>query len=150
MEQGSRTRILTAVVIAAVFGAGVLLGLAADSSLGADEAEVVAEETSGEEEPQGRRRAPTYAQVGPSPEQQGRIDSIVSEHRERTNGLDKETRAAYRTGFREILLETRDAIKGVFTLEQAEEYQRLLDERDARAAAERADRRDRDDRDGRR
>ena len=77
------------------------------------------------------------------------IDAIVSEHRERTNALDKENRVALRRGFRAILLETREAIKGVFTPEQAAEYQRLLDERDARAAAEREDRDDRNRRDGR-
>ncbi len=149
MEHGSRTRLLTALVLAVVFGAGVLLGLAADSSLRAETAEVVAAETSGEAEPERRRRALTYPEVDPTPEQQTRIDAIVSEHRERTNALDKENRVALRGGFRAILLETREAIKGVFTPEQAAEYQRLLDERDARAAAEREDRDDRNRRDGR-
>lgn len=144
MEHVLRTRLLTAVVIAVVFGAGVLLGLAADSSLGAETAEVVAGETNGEAEPERRRRSPIYTQVDRTPEQQVRIDAIISEHRERTNALDKEARVTLRQGVRQIYLETRDAIKGVFAPEQAAEYQRLLDEFDAaRQAAERENRDDR-------
>lgn len=138
MEHVSRTRLLTAVVLTAVFGAGVLLGLVADSSLGAEPAEV-AEETRGEAESERRSRR-IYPQVNPTPDQQARIDAIVSEHRERKNALDKDTRAAYGEGFREILLETRAGIRGVFTPEQAAEYQRLLDEHDARQATERENR----------
>ena len=143
MEHVSRTRLLTALVLGVVFGAGVLLGLAADSSLRAETAEVVAEETSGEAEPERRRRAPIYAQVDPTTDQQARIEAIISEHRERTNALDKDVGATLRRGFREILFETREAIKGVFTPEQAAEYQGLLDEYDARRAAERESRDDR-------
>ena len=144
MEHGSRTRLATAVVLAVVFAAGVLVGYAADSNLGAEAAEVVSEvENDGS---RAERRRFTYEQVSPTAEQQILIDSIVREHRSRTNALDKENRVALRRGFREILLETREAIKGVFTPEQAAEYQTLLDERDARAGAEREDR---DDRDGR-
>ena len=143
MEHVLRTRLLAAVVIAVVFGAGVLLGLAADSSLGAETAEVVAGEANGEAEPERRRRAPIYTQVDRTPDQQVRIDAIISEHRERTNALDKEARVTLRQGVRQIYLETREAIKGVFTPEQAAEYQMLLDAFDARQAAERENRDDR-------
>jgi Spy/CpxP family protein refolding chaperone len=68
----------------------------------------------------------------------------VAEHRARTNALDEDLRAKYRSDFRVILLETREAIKEVLTPEQAAEYQRLLDERDARDAAERANRDEKD------
>lgn len=143
MEHVSRIRLLTAIVLTVVFGAGVLLGLAADSSLGAEPAEVMAEETNGEAESERRSRL-IYPQVHPTPDQQARIEAIVSEHRERKNALDEDTRAAYRQGFREILLETRAGIKGVFAPEQAAEYQRLLDEFDAaRQATERENRDDR-------
>lgn len=134
MERGSKTRLLSAAVIAAVFAAGVLIGFAADGSLGAETADSVAGESSRRSDERERRR-PTYAQLDPTPEQQGLIDSIIAVHRERTTELDKATRRTYRQGFREILLETREAIKDVFTSEQAAEYQRLLDERDAREAA---------------
>jgi len=142
MEHGSRTRLVTALVLAAVFSAGVLLGLAADSNLGATPPEVTADaadtETETEEaEPRQRRRI--YDQVDPTEDQRHLIDSIIGEHRARTNALDNEMRAEYRGGFRVILLETREAIKGVLTPEQAAEYGRLLDENDARARAERED-----------
>lgn len=140
MEHGSRTRLLSAVVIAAVFGAGVLIGFAADSRLEAETLDVVAEEVGEEEGEEGSRRSPIYAQLNPSSDQQATIDSIISGHRERTNALDKETRRAYRQGFRGIVLETRAAIKEAFRPEQAEEYQRLLEEWDAQQAAERENR----------
>jgi len=140
MEHGSRTRLVTALVLAAVFGAGVLLGLAADSNLGATPPELTVDapetETETTERPQRRR---IYDQVEPTEEQRHLIDSIIGEHRARTNALDHEMRAEYRGGFRVILLETREAIKGVFTPEQATEYQRLLYESDARARSERED-----------
>ncbi len=143
MEQESRTRLVTAFVLAAVFGSGVLLGLVADNNLGAATAEDVAEatDTEGEgEEP--RRRTMLYDQVDPTPAQSALIDSIVLEHRARTNSLDKELRTEYREGFREIVLQTRENIKGVFTPEQASEYQKRLDEWDARPASERGNRDD--------
>jgi Spy/CpxP family protein refolding chaperone len=51
-------------------------------------------------------------------------------------------RTALRKGFREILVETREAIKVVLTPEQAAQYQQLLDERDARVEAERREEED--------
>ena len=81
-----------------------------------------------------------WAQLDPTPEERAVIDSIIVVHRERTNALDKETRRTYRQGFREILLETRQAIKEVFPPAKGEEYQRMLDDYDARQAAEREER----------
>jgi Spy/CpxP family protein refolding chaperone len=138
MEHGSRTRLVTALVLAAVFGAGVLLGLAADSNLGAQPTDAVAvstEEAGDDEET--RRRSYTFEEVEPSESQLALIDSIVAEHRVRTNALDERLKAEYRSGFRSIVVESREAIKRVLTPEQAAEYQRLLDERDARDDAER-------------
>ena len=135
MEHGSRTRLTTALILLVVFASGVLLGFAADGRLGAAPALSLsaADTTESEEDLPG---TPMSRQVEPTEEQLARIDSIVKVHRARTNALDKETRAVYRQGFREILLETREAIKGVLTPEQAAEYQRLLDEYDARQVAE--------------
>lgn len=152
MGRSSRTRLLTAGMLFAVFGAGVLLGLAADSELGASTAtevmtvaeadtdadpdsQSVAEDTS-------RRRI--YHEVEPNESQLALIDSIVKEHRARTTALDEELRAEYQVGFRSILLDTREAIKSVLTPEQAAEYQRLLDEYDEERAAERANGGERD------
>lgn len=138
MGQESRTRLTTVFVLLAVFGTGVLIGFAVDSDGTAQAAEVaveqpvVADTATSEDQPRRRR---LYEQVGPNETQLGLIDSIVTVHRARTNELDEEMRAQLNAGFREILLETREAIKGVFDEEQAAEYQRLLDEYDARRAA---------------
>jgi Spy/CpxP family protein refolding chaperone len=139
MEHAARTRLTTALVLAVVFGAGVLLGVAADSQLGAEPGATAAEEIQAPERVD-RPGTPLSRQVDPTPEQLALIDSIVLEHRARTNALDKETRRAYRRGFRDILLQTRESIKGVLTPEQAAEYQRLVEELDARQEAERQSR----------
>lgn len=149
MSQATRTRLVTAFVLAAVFGTGVLVGFAADSSLDAEtpehaatapveDASEASEATDGEEgEEAETERRYTFHEVGPNEEQLARIYEIVDEHRARTNALDEEIRDGFRADFRAILLDTREAIKGVLTAEQAAEYQRLLDERDAaRDAAE--------------
>ena len=146
MGHGSRTQLVTAGVLVAVFGAGALLGFAVDMNLGAEQpSEVVSGEPvePGDEAP--RRRARVYDQVEPTEEQDLLIDSIVAEYRARTIELDDELRAKYDEQFQGelrgelmvILLETRKRIKRVLTPEQATEYQRLLDELDARSAAER-------------
>lgn len=135
MEAGARTRLVTALVLVAVFGAGILLGLAADSNLGAQPVDTAAQpagDAASSDEPETRRRR-IYDDVGPNESQLELIDSIVAEHRARTNALDEEMRA----GFRVILLETREAIKEVLTPEQADEYQQLLDEYEAKRAADR-------------
>jgi hypothetical protein len=66
------------------------------------------------------------------------IDSIVAEHRTRTNALveqNEETRTQYQEDFAEIVHSTREAIKGVLSPDQASQYQRLLDERYGRSDA---------------
>ncbi|HAY76897.1 MAG TPA: hypothetical protein DCY33_03565 [Gemmatimonadetes bacterium] len=137
MAQESRTRLTTVVLLLVVFGTGLLIGFAVgnevmsepenDGSMVAAEIEVDTNES--EVEPRRRR---IYDQVEPNEQQLRVIDSIVTVHRGRTNTLDEEMRAQLNSGFRLILLETREAIKDVLTSEQAAEYQRLLDENDAR------------------
>jgi len=137
MGQASRTRLTTVMLLVAVFGTGVLIGFAMDTEATAQVTEVSVErlpaDSTSEEDPPRRRRL--YDELSPNEIQLGLIDSIVSVHRARTNELDEEMRTQLSAGFREILLETRDAIKSVFTAEQAAEYQRILDEYDARRAA---------------
>lgn len=143
MEHSSRTRFVTALVLVAVFGAGALLGFAADSNLNAEtpdgvESSAVAGEATAEETAERRRRPPQYTLVDPNEAQVERIDSIVAEHRARTNALveqNEETRAQYRENFAAIVHATREAIKGVLSPDQASEYQRLLDERYGRSDA---------------
>lgn len=131
MSQRARTRFITAGVIIVVFGAGILVGLVADSELGAsatppDAAEITEEADSTKES----TRRFLYHQVEPNESQLARIDSIRQVHRDRTNALYDELKAEYPDRFRAILLDTRNAIKSVMTPEQAAEYQRLLDEWD--------------------
>jgi Spy/CpxP family protein refolding chaperone len=133
MEHVLKTRLMTAVVIAAVFGSGVLIGFAADNTLGSDvvEASAVEADSARAEAP---RRRPMYTRVNPTEPQLASIDSIVRTHRKRINALDDERRAAVR----QITLETRAEIMAVLNPEQAERYREILANWDARQAAERA------------
>ncbi|HSW28030.1 MAG TPA: hypothetical protein VLH75_00935 [Longimicrobiales bacterium] len=139
MDKLLRTRLITVVVLALVFGAGVLLGFAADRSLVAtpigDEAR-----TEDEDQPTERRQA-MYERVSPTEAQKMVIDSIVQEYRTAMRALHAEFNAAYDPRYQALLRETRAAIKGVFTPEQAHAYDSLIAERDS-LAAERDRRRD--------
>lgn len=140
MGQGTRTRFLTAAVLLSVFGAGVLLGLAADSNLVATPAAALVEgpvEVVEEDKEEGRSYM--WEQVGPDSAQTVRIDSIVIEHRARMDALHAEFQANYDPRYREIVEGTREAIKEVFTEEQAVRYQEILDRRDRERAAEEAE-----------
>jgi len=141
MGHGFRTRLTTVALLLIVFGTGVLIGFAMDTE---ETTELVRAESVAEGEGdadtaasgEGTRRRRIYDQVEPNEAQLRVIDSIVVVHRERTNALDEEMRGQLSAGFRSILLETREAIKGFLSQEQAIEYQRLLDENDARRAAQ--------------
>ena len=141
MEQGARTRLLTAVVLTVVFGSGVLLGLAAQANLAATPAAEVLAMSAGD--PENTRRIPMYEQVGPTETQMGQIESIVAEHRAQMDALHEEFRKAYDPRYDALIAETREAIKDVLTPEQAAAYQELVDARDQRRA-ERSDGNDRD------
>jgi Spy/CpxP family protein refolding chaperone len=140
MSRQTRTRLLTAGVLLTVFGAGVLLGFAADTTMtpspaSASVVQPEAPEAEGEEAP---RRTPMYEQVGPDSAQSVMIASLVEEHRARMDALNREFQENYDPRYRTIVEETREAIKEVFTEEQAAHYQRLVEERDRRRAAEQA------------
>lgn len=143
MEHGSRTRLMTAMIIAVVFVAGLLVGLAADGTLDAQPPEAVVEVTESAEPEEPRRRTPMYEQVGPSEAQMAQIEAIVSEHRARMDALHDEFRSAYNPRYRAVVEESREAILAVMTPEQADEYQVLLDDYDRRRA-ERAEKKNRD------
>lgn len=140
MDKLLRTRLTTVAVLAVVFGSGVLLGIALDRSVVPTPAEDLARTE--EERPEERRR-PMYEQVGPSEAQKIAIDSIVQEYRTAMRALHAEFRAAYDPRYDALVRETRAAIKGVLTLEQAHAYDSLVAERD-RLRAERGPREDRD------
>ena len=147
MEQGVRTRLVTALILAGVFTAGVLLGLAADSRLSAEAPASVAviepestdepeAESVADDEPETERKY-IYHQVDPNEEQLARIGIVVAEWRAEREAFDEESRTRWEQGRREFVLETRNAIKAALSPEQAAEYQRLLDEWEAARAAER-------------
>ena len=132
MEHGSRTRLVTAVMLAVVFASGVLLGVAGDGNLFAAERQG------------GKQRM--YEQVGPTADQMVFIDSIVKDHRASMRALHQEFRLAYDPLYDAVIQDTRRGIKDVFSEEQAAEYQVLLDEFDQRKAAERKEK-EKEDRD---
>lgn len=130
MDRLLRTRLTTALVLAAVFAAGLMLGLAVDRSLVATPAEPGRPEP---EAPSGNRR-PMYEQVGPNDAQKIVIDSIVQEYRTAMKALHAEFRAAYDPRYRALVDETRGAIKSVLTPEQGLAYDSLVAERDRQRA----------------
>ena len=140
MSQQTRTRLLTAGVLLTVFGAGLLLGYAADSTLTATPAAaLVPTGAVGSDDEAEEERVPMYRQVGPDSVQSVVIDSIVQEHRDRIDALNRQFQGEYDPQFRQIVEDTRAAIRDVFTPEQAARYQALTDERDRRRAEEGGD-----------
>lgn len=148
MERGARTKLVAAIVLAAVFASGLLLGFAADSGLTAESTVGSTEEpTTPPPDGERPRRPLVYEQLHPSPAQTVVIDSILYVHRSRMNALDKEyrdVREKYQASYDAVIQDTREAIAGVFPADVAVEYRRLLAEFDRRRATERgAEQRDR-------
>lgn len=142
MEHGSRTRLLSATVLAVVFGSGVLLGYAADSNPlvpTAGLAEVA--EADGEDAREPRTRRYVYEQLERTPEQDASIEEIFRTQRHLMNELHREFDVAeseYEANFNALVVETRDAIALVFRPDQRAEYRQLLAEFDERRERERA------------
>jgi len=134
MERILRTRLITGVLLAVVFGAGILLGLAVDRSMAAKPTGDVAEATPADSAGGPSRRRPLWEQVEPTSEQKARIDSIVGEYRSAMKALHAEFRAAYNPRYEALVADTRTAIKGVLTPEQATRYDSLLADYDQRQA----------------
>ena len=131
MEHGSRTKLVTAVILAVVLGTGVMLGLVSDGSLVAppvEEATMNDADRGGVSER--RRRTPMYEQVGPTEAQGVLIDSILEDQRQHMRSLHDEFRASYDPRYQAVIQQTREAILEVFTSEQASEYRVLLQEFD--------------------
>jgi hypothetical protein len=139
MEQRTHTRLIAALVLAAVFASGVLLGYAADRGAAVAVASVASDAEA--PTPERRRRVPVYELMEPTDEQRVVIDSIMREHRARMNRLHADfdvQQQQYQTSYDALIQSTRDAIAAVFPPEQRAEYRRLLAENDRRRAAERA------------
>lgn len=138
MEKTLRTRLTTALVLAAVFAAGLFMGVAVDRSVAATPvvADVPADSNAAP-----ARRVPMYEQVGPDEAQKVLIDSIVGEYRASMKTLHAEFRAAYNPRYQALVDSTRASIKGVLTPEQAQAYDSLVADYERR----RAERGSRDD-----
>jgi Spy/CpxP family protein refolding chaperone len=139
VEKSKRTRLLSGVILAVVFGAGTVLGLGLDARLDARAPEPAAEREEGGEEADRKdrdrreRRVPMYTKVGDlSPAQDSAIAEIVEAHRDSVRSLHRELRDAYDSRYWDIVLSSRSAIRGVLTAEQAVRYDSLLAERDRR------------------
>ena len=140
MESAPRMRLITALMLTVVFASGVVVGLAADSKLGAAPSETA---EAGERADAQPRRVPMYEQVGPNESQMVLIDSIVRDYREAMSSLHRDFREAYNPRYQALIEETREAIKGVLDSAQVVAYDSLIAENDRRRAAER-ERRDED------
>jgi Spy/CpxP family protein refolding chaperone len=128
MAVSSGTRFATVLILVTVFVSGGLLGAALDRRLGAEPAPV--NETPENQRGERRERGMIVDEVNPSPEQKAQIDSIVALNRDRIRDLRDRLEDEYRPLRRDLVLETREAIKSVLSPEQAAEYTRLLAEYD--------------------
>lgn len=146
MEKRARTRFLTGVVLAAVFGAGIVLGMAVTREAPGVAAETAAASQEADSASRGRR-TPLYMQVNPTEEQKAKLDSLLQDsrvamraltkefHQEfdpRYEALHKEYQEKYGPRYDSIISGTRAAMKTVMTPEQWEKYDSLLARLDAR------------------
>lgn len=140
MNAVRRARLLSVVVLAVVFGSGILVGFAldrrldmaeaqrlSDSRLASDEAEA-GDDDDRSEQP----RRYLYERVDPTDAQRVRIDSIVAAYQSDVRKFHRESRQFYDDGMRGLVLETREAIKGVLDPDQAARYDSLAADRDRR------------------
>ena len=146
MESGSRTKLMTAVILAVVLGTGVMLGLVSVCEIGdgrtrcvisvnSDLAAMPVEEGMVREVDRDgmserNRRTPMYEQVGLTEDQSFLIDSILEDQLQHMRSLHEEFRTTYVPRYQALIQQTREAILEVFTEEQASEYRELLQEFD--------------------
>ena len=146
MESGSRTKLMTAVILAVVLGTGVMLGLVSVCEVGdgrtrcvinvnSDLAAMPVEEgmvreADREGMSEHTRRTPMYEQVGLTEDQSLLIDSILEDQLQHMRSLHEEFRTTYVPRYQALIQQTREAILEVFTDEQASDYRALLQEFD--------------------
>ena len=128
------TKVVVAGALALLFGAGVVVGFSWD----ADPNVAPPRQTSGDRsaEETNRSRGRIVDGVGLSAEQDALVDSLVSFHRARMRGLDREFRPRYRA----IVNDLRQEIMGVLTEPQREQYRVLLEEHDEERRSRRSNR----------
>ena len=146
MESGSRTKLMTAVILAVVLGTGVMLGLVSVCEIGdgrtrcvinvnSDLAAMPVEEGMVREADRDgmserNRRTPMYEQVGLTEDQSLLIDSILEGQLQHMRSLHEEFRTTYVPRYQALIQQMREAILEVFTEEQASDYRALLQEFD--------------------
>ena len=146
MESGSRTKLMTAVILAVVLGTGVMLGLVSVCEVGdgrtrcvinvnSDLAAMPVEEGMVREADRDgmserNRRTPMYEQVGLTEDHSLLIDSILEDQLQHMRSLHEEFRTTYVPRYQALIQQTREAILEVFTDEQASDYRALLQEFD--------------------
>lgn len=122
-----RPKIITAMILTVLFGSGFVMGVAWDGRLDASPAS--SEEANGRRD-DGGRRGLIVEGVGLTVEQKVSVDAVVDDYRQEMKALQEEFRPRYRS----IIEETRGAIRELLSGEQAEEYDALLVEHDAKRA----------------
>lgn len=143
MERARRTRLATLGILALVFAAGALTGLASQRSVATPTAETEprAEEREGRSSRRddGGRRPAVYEdeRLGLSSEQLATADSILGASRERYRTLYakvEEARDEFERERAALVTGTRGELKALMTPEQAALYDELLAEFDRRRA----------------
>lgn len=127
------TKVVVAGALALLFGAGVMVGFAWDANADVDPPRQTNESS---DEETNRSRGRIVDGVGLSAEQDALVDSLVSFHRARMRGLDREFRPRYRA----IVNDLRQEIMEVLSDPQREQYRVLLEEHDERRRSRRSDR----------
>jgi Spy/CpxP family protein refolding chaperone len=152
MERSARTQLFTVVVLAVVFGAGIVLGIAiGHRGAGARVATASTDSSVARQnvDSAGRRhRTPFYMQVDPTPEQKVKLDSILKVYRDSMEVLTRQShveydphfdslrvridslRAAYHRKYdprqQALFAKARAAIRAVLTPEQVTKYDSIL------------------------
>lgn len=141
LERGAKTRLITAAVLVLVAMAGIVVGVALERELGGrsffsgelrrpeSQADRSMRGREGEDRSRGvpgRRGSLLVEQVGLSPEQKEKVDSIVTSYHDRMRALHEEFNDAYMPRYRKILEDTRDDIRALLSDEQRSAYDSIL------------------------
>ncbi len=130
-----RTRLATLLVLAVVFGAGVVVGFVLDRGM-AIAAPGVEAEGEGEAPPPERRRF-IIDHLDLPQDQRAQVDSVLEHYREQLEALQEEFEEAFRPRSRELLIETRTAIRALLDDAQIAAYDSLIAERNQRISQDR-------------
>jgi Spy/CpxP family protein refolding chaperone len=131
----SRTRLLGAGLLAAVFVAGGLAGAAVHQVGAATDPSPAGEERGSEHECRAR-----FSYLNLTPEQRARVDAVFAKRKQQLDGFWEANGARYRT----IVDSARSEFRNVLSPDQIEVFDRRRTENEAREDAEREKRRQRE------